>query len=331
MALFAIIVPFKELNPFVFDCIGGCLKQSLQDFELILLPDKEIDRNLIAEKFGNATLKKMKIIPTGSNRAYGIISAKRNIGIDSTQAEFLAFVDSDAYPEPQWLESALPLLKDKKVGIVGGPNLVPKKTGFWERIIIKSMNLNVTYKGLYSLFGNLKKYNGFQIYREFASSNLLIPRKLCIEIGKFDEDCLTGEDIKLCAFVREKGLLILFNEKTAVHHHARASLSKHFFRVIEYGWGKHLILKQFKEFPLFNLLLILFTAYMISAPFIALAFPSLIPFYMASLALYIVVVGADCLLNSIKVYETPFCILTVFLTHLAYGIGSFKGLFPGKP
>ena len=328
--LFAIIVPFKNLNSFVFECIEHCLKQTIEDFELILLPDKPIEMQLLLERFGKKALKKIKCIPTGSNIAYGIISAKRNIGIENTKAEFLAFIDSDAYPQSQWLESALPLLRDEKVGIVGGPNLAPKNIGFWESIIIKSMNLNVTYKGLYALFGNLGKYKQFPVYKELASSNMLMPRKLCLQAGKFDENYLTGEDMQICASMRKKGKLVLFNKKTAVHHHARSKLSTHFFRIIQYARGKYKMLRQLKEFPAFNLLLIAFALYVFSAPFIALPFPFLLPFYAITLALYFFVVCVDCLLNSVKLHELPFCALTVFLTHLAYGIGSFQGLFQSR-
>lgn len=322
---FAIIVPFKNLNKFVFECIGGCLKQTTQDFELILLPDNPVDKKLF-EKFGKSALKKIRCIATGGDIAEGIISAKRNIGIESTKAEFLAFVDSDACPKAQWLESTLPLLKDKKVGIVGGPNLPPKGIGFWESVVIKAMDLNFTRKGLYTLFGKLKKYRGAQVYQELASSNMIVSRKLCLEVGKFDEKFFTGEDMLFCAMVRKKGRLILFNRKTAVYHHTRSNLLMFFRRIMQYSLGKYKVLKELQETPIFNFLLAGFALYIVLLPLVALVFPLAGLFYLATLALYLLLVCIDCLANSVKLLELPACILVVFLIHIAYGFGSLQAI-----
>ena len=326
--LFAIIVPFKSLNKFVLKCIEECLNQSIRDFEIILLPDEKISLKELENKFGKKSLQKIKVIATGANIAHGIISAKRNIGIKNTRAKFLGFVDSDAYPQKQWLESALPLLQDSKVGIVGGPNLAPKNIGFWEKIIIKSMNLDVTYKGLYSVFNTLGKYKGYRKYKEFASSNLLMPRELCLKIGMFDEDYLTGEDMKLCAEARKTGKLILFNKETAVHHHSRPNLGIHFKRIMQYARGKHITLRKDKKIPVFNWMLSAFSL-LIFFSLAIIFFPMLWQFYAIVFGIYFFVIAADCVINGIFL-ELPFCMLTVFLTHFAYGLGSIQGFFGEK-
>jgi len=325
--IFAIIVPFKDLNEYVFECIEGCLGQSLQDFELILLPDNAIDKQQIAKRFGKQAMQKIRIIPTGSKLPPSAPSAKRNIGIENTKAEFLAFIDSDAYPQPQWLESALPLLRDPKVGAVGGPNLVPKNVGLGEEIAIKSMHLTSTWEGVQATGQN---YKGFEVRKEFASSNILSKRKLLLEIGKFDVDFPTGEDMKLCAKIRENGKLILFNRETAVHHHNRTSLGKHLIRIKDFARGKIRVLKEMKEFRILNIAIIAFLFYAILAPFLIYASPLMAAFYAVTFTLYLIFIAADCLLHRINPLHIPLCIPFVFLTHLAYGFGSLQELFTSR-
>ena len=40
--------------------------------------------------------------------------------------KFVSFIDSDAYPNSRWLDESLKLFKNKKIALVGGPNLSPK-------------------------------------------------------------------------------------------------------------------------------------------------------------------------------------------------------------
>ncbi len=321
--LFAIIVPFKELNDFVFKCIECCLGQSIQRFELVLLPDKPIEKRILEKKFGKNSLKKIKVIATSAELPRGAAASKRNIGINNTSAEFIALVDSDAYPQQQWLESALPLLKDERVGAVGGPNLEPHNIGLFESLAIKTSYLSSTRGGLQNTG---KEYKGFPVYNDFPSSNLITKRKLLLQLGGFDEGYATGEDVKLCNLIRKAGKLILFNKETAVHHHNRTTLSAHLPRMRTFARGKIRALRATGEFRLVNLAIASGTVFVFSAPFVILGFPFLWPLYATVFALYAVFIAADCLLHSIRAVHVPLCIPLVFLTHLAYGIGSLQEL-----
>ncbi len=326
--LFAIIVPFKTLDSFVLECIEGCLNQTRQDFELILLPDNKIEKQALVEKFGKKKSEKIRCIPTGQNLPKGVASAKRNIGIENTKAEFIACIDSDAYPQSKWLESALPFLRDDKVAAVGGPNLEPKNIGLWESLAIKTMHLYVTDTGMHSTF---KKHKGILVYKELPTSNIIIKRNLLLQIGKFDENCPTGEDVKACILLRKTGKLILYNKETAVHHHNKRSFSEYIPRLKDYGRGKIDVLKETDSFRITNTVVIAFLFYVVFMPFVAIVFPILWIFYAASFVFYATAIGIDCLEHSVKPVHVPFCIFIVFITHIAYSIGTTQALlFPKK-
>lgn len=48
------------------------------------------------------------------------ISSARNIGINHSAGEIIAFCDDDAIPEPEWLARLVPAFENPKVGVAGG-------------------------------------------------------------------------------------------------------------------------------------------------------------------------------------------------------------------
>ena len=51
------------------------------------------------------------------------MSAKRNIGANLADTKYLAFLDSDAYPNKDWFSNAKVLLEnDSSLGIITGPD-----------------------------------------------------------------------------------------------------------------------------------------------------------------------------------------------------------------
>ena len=51
------------------------------------------------------------------------MSKKRNIAAKKFKSKYIAFIDSDAYPNKNWLRFAVKYLKQKKGEVVGGPGL----------------------------------------------------------------------------------------------------------------------------------------------------------------------------------------------------------------
>ena len=48
-----------------------------------------------------------------------------NIAVDACKSKYLAFIDSDAYPGTNWIESTFKFIKRKNVGIIAGPHVDP--------------------------------------------------------------------------------------------------------------------------------------------------------------------------------------------------------------
>ena len=50
----------------------------------------------------------------------GTTATSRRIGVENCSSDIIAFLDDDAYPEPDWLERLVEPYSDLKVGVVGG-------------------------------------------------------------------------------------------------------------------------------------------------------------------------------------------------------------------
>ena len=97
----SIIVPLKQISRYlVEETIPAILKQTYQNFEIIVLPDKPTE-----EKF-----PKTRIIPSWPEVGP---AQKRNLGAQKARGEILAFIDDDAYPDKNWLKNALAVFKQQ--------------------------------------------------------------------------------------------------------------------------------------------------------------------------------------------------------------------------
>ena len=116
----SIIVACEKINAIEKQCLNSCRRLDYPNFEIIVLPD---------EAYTSSLGDNIKVIPTGNARP----STKRNIGLSHSKHELVAFIDSDAYPEPSWLKNAVPYFNEKVVGLVGGPSITPREDDIWQK------------------------------------------------------------------------------------------------------------------------------------------------------------------------------------------------------
>lgn len=108
---FSIIIPVYNAENYLTKCIDSVLSQSIKDFELILIDDGSKDRSpQICDDYAKKDYR-IKVI----HKKNSGVSAARNDGLDIAKGEFITFVDSDDWVEPDYLYS---LMKYTKYDIV---------------------------------------------------------------------------------------------------------------------------------------------------------------------------------------------------------------------
>lgn len=102
-------------------CLSSIERQSFKNYKVYIIDDGSFDevRNFLDEYVRDKDEVIVKHVVNGG------VSRARNIGIDSSSAEYLTFVDSDDTLEDNFLEEAFSLIKDNDLDLViGGYNEV---------------------------------------------------------------------------------------------------------------------------------------------------------------------------------------------------------------
>lgn len=100
MPTFSIIVPVYKTEKFVEKCISSILKQTFEDFELILVDDGSPDKcPFICDEYRKKD-SRIKVL----HKKNGGVSSARNQGLRMATGEYIWFVDSDDYIEPDALQ-----------------------------------------------------------------------------------------------------------------------------------------------------------------------------------------------------------------------------------
>ncbi len=311
--MISIVIAVKNDNPYLQQSVRESLKQKYEKFEIIVLPDENID-----------TLPpEVTVIPTGNE----LPAIKRNIGVEAAKGEIIAFLDDDSYPAANWLYELAANFDDDEVGAAGGPATTPSEDTLWLQVS----------GAVYSSFAASGSYRYRYIHDrrrevdDYPTCNLAVRRSVFNDANGFQTNYWPGEDTELCLTITKKlGKKIIYDPLVHVYHHRRSFWNGHFKQVTQYALHRGFFVKKFPETsrkPAYFMPTILafgiltgWTTYFWCKP--------LFYIYLAVLIVYFIVLAAASLLASPKLIL--YTIMGTVLTHIAYGIYFMKGLFSSK-
>lgn len=99
MPAISVIVPMYNVEAFVGECIASLRAQTFADFEAVCVDDGSTDGTLAAARSAAAGDARFVFV----QRENGGLSAARNTGLAAAQGEYVCFLDSDDFYEPQAL------------------------------------------------------------------------------------------------------------------------------------------------------------------------------------------------------------------------------------
>lgn len=112
----SVIVPVYKAEPYLDFCVQSILNQSFKDFELVLIDDGSPDNcPTICDQWASLD-PRIKVI---HQRNSGI-SATRNVGVQQSSGNYIAFVDSDDFIEPDMLQDLLDIARNSDADIIIG-------------------------------------------------------------------------------------------------------------------------------------------------------------------------------------------------------------------
>lgn len=113
MCKVSVIVPVFDCEKYIERCIKSILVQSYTEFELILVDDGSSDNSgQICDRFAEKD-NRIRVIHQKNSG----VSAARNNGVKSSIGEFVTFIDSDDWIEPDYLKTMLSACREHNAQI----------------------------------------------------------------------------------------------------------------------------------------------------------------------------------------------------------------------
>ncbi|MBM3248592.1 MAG: glycosyltransferase [Candidatus Omnitrophica bacterium] len=226
----SIVIPLKEINQNLKECIDSCLKLDYPNFDIIVLPDKN-------SKDFKSSSEKIKVIETGNLTP----PKKRDFALDKTDADILAFIDDDAYPVKDWLNNALVHFKDGEVAAVCGPAVTPASDSLRQKASGEVYE-SFLVSGMHALRYKSQKIT---LVKDYPSCNFLIRRSIFADLGGFNTNFWPGEDTFLCAAITRKlNKKIIYDPGVLVYHHRRPLYIPHLKQVVSYALHRGYFVKR---------------------------------------------------------------------------------------
>lgn len=151
------------------------------------------------------------------------MSAKRNLGVKNSNTEYVAFIDSDAYPDKNWLENGCKFLSNNPCyAAVTGNQILPSNDNI-ERQCLREVRFSRLFT--YSQWCKVIDLNTTeQDCKEFMTSNLIMRKKEYNILQGMDENIYLAEDNEFSKRIVANGYKIRFIPQVRVFHHEASFL-----------------------------------------------------------------------------------------------------------
>jgi len=186
----SVIIPVYNGEKYLKETIDSVLKQTYQDFEIIIVDDASTDSSPeIIRSFIKKYPDKIKLFWHKKNK--GCPAATKNTGIKHAKGDFIAFLDQDDVWLPRKLEKQINILKSNDRLIANFTNGYifddPKN-----KAIAKRWAYITPFPDFYVVRKRLLKENFI-----LSSSSALVRAKILKKAGGFDEKMKLADDYDL--------------------------------------------------------------------------------------------------------------------------------------
>jgi O-antigen biosynthesis protein len=202
-------------------CLDGLMRLDYRDYEVIVVDDGSTDGTAAI-----ASAYPVRLIRT-PNRG---LSAARNTGMEAATGAIIAYLDDDAWPDPDWLSFLAAAFIDPRVGAAGGPNLPPPDG----EPVTACMALAPGTATHVLLTDTLAEH--------VPGCNKAVRREVLTALGGFDPEFrIAGDDVDFCWRLQDAGWTIGFAPAAQVWHLRRHTIAAYWRQQVNYGRAEALL------------------------------------------------------------------------------------------
>ena len=175
---FSIITPVFNRVDTISNEITSVLEQTFVDFEMLIIDDGSTDATLeIVQSFFD---NRIKIFKTPKN---GGAAAARNIGIQEANGNYISFLDSDDFYQPDFLQESFDILEKSS-----------EKIGFMWTGLLWNEKDNIKMEFWEPKFNTSSYITFLNSLHIGTNSGITVKRKVFEICGYFDENLKAAED-----------------------------------------------------------------------------------------------------------------------------------------
>ncbi|MEO5579639.1 MAG: glycosyltransferase, partial [Gemmatimonadaceae bacterium] len=202
-------------------------KLDYPDYEVLIVCDGSTDATLdVVSEFD------FKVIAVEN----GGLSRARNLGLQASTGQIVAYLDDDAYPDTHWLKYLAWAFKTSMHAAIGGPNFPPAEDGFWAHCVAHSPG-----GPNHVLFED-------ELAEHIPGCNMAFRKWALEKVGGFDRHFrIAGDDVDLCWRIQEQVGTIGFSPAAVVWHHRRNSVSAYLRQQFNYGRAEAMLAAKWPQ------------------------------------------------------------------------------------
>ncbi len=215
MAFFSVIIPLYNKADYIKNTIESVLNQTFTDYEIIIINDGSTDKSKdIILEYNDERI----LFYDQENQG---ASAARNLGIEKSKSNYIAFLDADDLWMPNHLETLKCLIQNyPNAGIFASRYQLIFKNG--TKYIPKYNGISGDFEGVIPDF-----FEKSLPYPIATSSSIAIPKFVFETIGNFKTSISSGQDVDMWIRIALNYPVVFSNKITASYlHYIENSLSK---------------------------------------------------------------------------------------------------------
>jgi len=211
VSFFSVIITVYNKENYIKHTLNSVLKQSFQDFEVIVVNDGSTDNSTeIISAFKD---KRITLISTKNQGA----SLARNTGIKKANSDYIALLDGDDLWEPDYL-------KYIHNGIIEHPEIKIFTTAIAQRYPSKTVPMDYGLKQQ-ELFSIHNYFKGSKTYTLLSGSSIVFHKTVLEKTGLFDSTIVSGQDTDLWIRFGLHYKILFINKPLAIYNYNPNSLS----------------------------------------------------------------------------------------------------------
>jgi glycosyltransferase involved in cell wall biosynthesis len=218
----SVVVCAYNAEATIDECLRHACALDYPDLEIVVVDDGSTDRT--AEVAAGHPRARLLTIPHAG------LSVARNEGLRAAKGEIVAYLDSDAYPTPEWPYYLALSFDAPDVAGGGGPNVPPATDPLGAAQVAQAPG------------GPVHVLVTDNRAEHVPGCNMAFWREALLEVGGFDPVYTSaGDDVDLCWRILDHRYQIGFHPAALVWHHRRSGLRTYLRQQRGYGRSEALV------------------------------------------------------------------------------------------